>query len=391
MDCSPQSLKSLLSALGLSQKRPTPKRFEFSSPDPLGSSLCKSLADVEESDGEPKTDVTPLTATDTDLYKMSSTCTQVTEQAQKLKSLNEHLEALNRIASATQTLVARRVTMLAIASLSTRSTQTFVSGLKALDLIDIKLLVRLLRLVHAGRIDGTPGSTFTLSLPSSLLPLQGLKCLGNAISTVITENGTSAGSQLMQACSRDLLAAAVGGAELLQPRSSRRRRHRRERADSLPSDVTVLSNPNFTVSRSLAQTLAESTGKIVDSNSSAAVLQMIDALAACLFSSRLEAEHRFWALEQILKVFAITFDNERREKLEGMHQDGEQIGKREGEGVQERGREGGREGEGKRGRERKRERERERELLCNQCLPGLIVPSHLEHLTGHKGQVNKPC
>lgn len=315
LDCSPQSLKSLLSALGLSQKRPTPKRFEFSSSDPLGSNLCKTLTDLDESSGDHKSDSTPLTP-ETDFYKMSATCNQVVEQAQKLRSLNEHIEAINRVASATQTLVARRVTMLVIASLSTQSTQAIISGLQALDLIDVKLLVRLLRLVHASRIDGTPGSTFTLSLPSSLLPLQGLKCLGSAISTVITENGNLAGSQLMQACSRDLLAAAVGGAEMLQPRPSRRRRQRRERADkpeSIPSDVSVLSNPNFSVSQSLVQTLAESTGKIVDSRSSAAVLQMIDALAACLFSSKLQAEHRFWALEQILKVFATTIDNETNE------------------------------------------------------------------------------
>lgn len=318
MDSSPQSLVSLISALGLSQKRPTPKRFEFTSGDPLGSQLCKSLPESDESTGEHKSDTTPVT-TETELYQMSTTCNQVAEQTQKLKSLNEHLEALDRIASATQMLVARRITMLVIASLSTQSTQAFVSGLQTLGLVDIKLLVRLLRLVHAGRIDGTPGATFTLSLPSSLLPLQGLKCLSSAISTVITENGTSAGSQLMQACSRDLLAAAVGGAELLHPKPSRRRRRQgRERADSVPSDVSILSNPNFSVSRSLVQTLAESTGKIVDSNSSAAVLQMIDALAACLFSSKLEAEHRFWALEQILKVFAITNDHERTAvKMEG--------------------------------------------------------------------------
>ena len=313
LDCSPQSLKSLLSALGLSQKRPTPKRFEFTSPDPLGSSLCKSLGDLDETEGDHKADTAPLT-TEIDFYKMSSTCSHIVEQAQKLRFLTEHLDALDRIASATQTLVARRVTMLAIASLSTQSTQAFIPGLQALDLIDIKLLVRLLRLVHAGRIDGTPGSSFTLSLPSSLLPLHGLKCLGSAISTVIIENGSSAGSQLMQACSRDLLAAAVGGAELLHPRPSRRRRQRRDRTDkseAIPSDVSVLSNPNFTVSQSLVQTLAESTGKIVDRESSAAVLQMIDALAACLFSSKLEPQHRFWALEQILKVFATTVSDER--------------------------------------------------------------------------------
>ena len=34
------------------------------------------------------------------------------------------------------------------------------------------------------------------------------------------------------------------------------------------------------------------------------VLNMTDALSACLFSSKLEPEHRFWALEQLLKMFS---------------------------------------------------------------------------------------
>ena len=236
------------------------------------------------------------------VVKIGSTCEDIVQQVQKLRSLEENVCAINRILSATQTLVARQVTMLVIASLSTYGTQSFIANLRALNLVNVKSLVRLLRLVHAGRIDSTPGKTFSLKTQSSLLPIKGLDCLGSAITTVVTDS-LNAGSQLMQACSRDLLAAAVGGADLLQ-KSTRRRRERGER-EKESSDVTILSNPSFSVSQSLVQTMAEAAGKAVFTDNSG-VLQMTDALAACLFSCKLEPEHRFWALEQLLKVFSTT-------------------------------------------------------------------------------------
>jgi len=339
MDTSPQSLKSLLSALGLSQKRPTPRRFEFSGTDPLGEHVCKGEhGSVEgESGGGEGEDVggDDDTSGGAGIIKMSHVCDELIQQVQKLRSLGENIIAINRITAATQTLVARHVTMLVISSLSTQGKHNFISGLRALDLVDVKSLVRLLRLVHAGRIDGTPGKVFGVKTPSSLLPIKGLDCLGSAITTVVTESH-SAGSQLMQACSRDLLAAAVGGAELLQKTTRRRRPHRRgrdrdiERVQQLDrkekSDLTTLSNPNFSVSQSLVQTMAEVTGKALLSNGSGLVdgggdgmLQMTDALAACLFSSKLEPGYRFWALEQLLKMFSTTC----KEQLARMNPEGD--------------------------------------------------------------------
>lgn len=200
-----------------------------------------------------------------DVLRLSQTCEQMVQQVQKLRSLKEHLAAVSRITSATQTLVARHITMLVIASLSTQSARSFISGLRTLELVDVKSLVRLLRLVHAGRIDGTPGKSFRLKTPSSLLPIKGLECLSSAVTTVVSESAI-AGDQLMQACSRDLLAAAVGGAELLQKNTrrggGRRHRERVEREKGEKSDVSVLSNPSFSVSQSLVQTMAEATGKV---------------------------------------------------------------------------------------------------------------------------------
>ena len=35
---------------------------------------------------------------------------------------------------------------------------------------------------------------------------------------------------------------------------------------------------------------------------------LVDALAACLFSSKLESVYRYWALKQLLKVFSQVCD-----------------------------------------------------------------------------------
>ena len=206
--------------------------------------------------------------------------------------------------------------MLVIASLSTDNTLNFADHLRSLDLSNILSLVRLLRLVHAGRIDGTPGRLFGVRTPSSLLPIKGLDCLSSALTSVVTDS-LQAGSQLMQACSRDLLAAAVGGAQLLQRPRRRRRRHRNHGEDLIDpnekSDLAVLSNPSFAVTQSLVQTMAEAAGKAVFADDTG-VLLMTDALAACLFSSKLESQYRFWALEQLLKVFASSSQRENTAK-----------------------------------------------------------------------------
>ena len=67
------------------------------------------------------------------------------------------------------------------------------------------------------------------------------------------------------------------------------------------------------------------------------VLNMTDALSACLFSSKLEPEHRFWALEQLLKMFS----SGRKEPA----------------------------------------------AAARRRPDSLVSPSQLEHLTSHKGQV----
>ncbi len=304
MDSSPQSIKSLLSALGLSKVHPTPKLFNFQGSDPMGTHLCKTSTE-DDTSGTNDTNSTTGIAEDSNTLTLSKTCENVAEQINKLKNLDEHLLALHRVSAAAQTLVARRIIMLVIASLSTQGTTTLITSLQSVNLDGVQSLVRLLRLVDAGRIDGSPGDSFSVVTPSSLLPLRGLDFLSNAITTVVTQSHSS-GKQLMSSCSRDLLAAAVGGAELFEQAGQRRRRLRRQASSDQEavSDISILANPNFSVTRNLVQTLAVSTDQISQSANNSGMLQIIDALAACLFSSKLKPEHRFWALEQLLKVFS---------------------------------------------------------------------------------------
>ena len=156
---------------------------------------------------------------------------------------------------------------------------------------------------------------------------------------------------LTQSCSKDLLAAAVRGAK---------KDHTHPPVSTISgdtSDISVLKVPSFTVTRSLIQTLANSVGDIYNnrcvcvcmcvcvcqtvnvcvlmylhvwtslksslkhtcimcqscdipllSRSNHDVALMVDALAACLFSSKLELSYRHWALKQLLKVFSSACD-----------------------------------------------------------------------------------
>ena len=327
LEGSQEALHSLLSALGLSQNNPTPRLHKFTEPDPMGEVWCRRGHEYAEFFGATPdgtlVGVGDEQLVDESILRISPQCEELVSQAIKLQGIDETLSSLARLTSAVQTLVARKITMLLLASLSTDPTLDSFEHLHSLGLVNVLSLVRLLRLVHAGRIDGTPGQSFGVRTPSSLLPIKGLECISSALTAVVA-NSLEAGSQLMQACSRDLLTAAVGGAKLLQ-KPHRRRRRRRNHGNSEfedepidpneKSDLSVLANPNFSVTQSLVQTMAEAAGKAVFADDTGVML-MTDALAACLFSPKLESNYRFWALEQLLRVFATSSRKEGTSKLQ---------------------------------------------------------------------------
>jgi hypothetical protein len=303
VDDSISFLDTLLSALGISQPRPTSQMFEITKSDPMGGESVK----VDEK-GYSKN---KQGGASVENFKMSSTCEELMCQVQKLKSTDEHLLALNRVTVGAQVLVARRVMLMLIASLSTERCGSLAATLKMLGLLEVKPLVRLLRLVDSGRIDGTPGNLFMVTVPFHLYPTPALQCLSDALSSVVaTSDDASAGLRLIQSCCRDLFTAAVGGAELVQESGKKWRRrlgahvhfHKYEN-----SDLSVIGDPNFEVSQILMKILTKSAAKLVDEDSLVVgVVFMMDALSACLFSEKLKPDHRLWTLQELVRIFSVT-------------------------------------------------------------------------------------
>lgn len=334
VDDSPYFLKPLLSALGVSRRKPTLQNYQLADEDPMGESLFKQDKDdpLKEEEGVEGGGVADRGAPSSDCHKISRSCDEVMSQVQRLRTVEERACALWRLTTGVQVLVARHVALMLVAHMSVQTSKTAVATLRNLELLDIQSLVRLLRLVGARRISNVSGGSFAVSLPSSLHPLQALQCLSSAISSVVTDEGPAprgipAGLQLMQSCSRDLLTAAVGGADLIQQvgRKWQARRRLADRDREEKSDVSVLANPNFKVSQRLVGILAKSAGRLLGSQLIGGVVQMMDALTACLFSIKLEARHRFWAMQQLVKVFGATGAGEvmRREQLAGQEINGE--------------------------------------------------------------------
>ena len=298
-----------LSALDQLQKHPIPECLKFPSLDPLGeghaqwTSVGGCAGDSKEDGSNGGQASLPL-------------CSGLVAQAQALCYPDECLVALHRVTSAQQTLLARRVIMLVLCALSTYPHDEFLANLGMLKVDNPSFLIGLLRLVHAGRIDSTPGGQFSIKLRSSLLPVVGVDCLCAAIKTisasVSTDNHSSpqatAGLQssgshrFVQACCRDLVAAAVGGAEALMT-EGRCGRSLRKMAEV--TDASVLSCPNFSVSQSLVQGMVDATAASMWTGS-VEVLCLADALAACILSSKLQREHRLWALKLVLRLLSIA-------------------------------------------------------------------------------------
>ena len=193
VDDSPYFLKPLLSALGVSRKKPSPQKYQFATDDTMGESLFRQDQD-DPLKGEEEAPVTAegggVVDHDTpppDCCKISSLCDEVMSQVQRLRTVEERVCALWRLTTGVQVLVARHVALMLVAHMSVQTSRTAVATLRNLELLDVQSLVRLLRLVGAGRVSNTPGGSFAVTLPSSLHPLRALQCLSNAISSVVTD------------------------------------------------------------------------------------------------------------------------------------------------------------------------------------------------------------
>ncbi|XP_053543730.1 probable E3 ubiquitin-protein ligase HERC1 isoform X7 [Ictalurus punctatus] len=301
----------LLRPLGLSQKKPIPEPIPFTEPDPLGA--LSTAHTHAQGRGVTSTELKPAVA----LLSLG-------EQAVSLTEAQQRLEALRRVTSTAQVLLGYSMVLTALsqtASITSVCSQS--SGLEALGLADIRILVRLMCLAASGRVQvdqqdrvrvsGSAGSSSAF-----------LSFLSSAIGSLVSHSPT-AYRELVDICTQDLMAAATGvnlGA-ICDPQQKGRL--------GVGHDSRELAFPNFLVTQSLVSLLTEKrvryrySAERSESNeakesgspltpgpclSQATVrvgsLELANALAACALSARLNSGHRQWAAQQLVQALAAS-------------------------------------------------------------------------------------
>uniref|UniRef100_A0A8C1RPW7 E3 ubiquitin-protein ligase HERC1 n=1 Tax=Cyprinus carpio TaxID=7962 RepID=A0A8C1RPW7_CYPCA len=222
----------LLRPLGLSEKKPVPDPIPFTEHDPLGALISGSL-------------------------KSSSVPLSLGEQAASLRESQERLLALRRVTSTAQILLAYSMVMRALSQTSTSSSVcNQSSGLEALGLADIRILVRLMCLAAGGRVHTTVhqqgvGRGFVSDRTGSAF----LSFLSSAIGSLVSHS-PAAYRELVDICTQDLMAAATGMniSAITDPQQRVRHSFALKGASQEPRELTP---PTFLVTQSLVSLLTE--------------------------------------------------------------------------------------------------------------------------------------
>ncbi|KAJ8338960.1 hypothetical protein SKAU_G00357460 [Synaphobranchus kaupii] len=305
----------LLRPLGLSEKKLVPDPILFTEHDPLGALVANSVNSDKatiikgEAGVEQKAPAVPLT---------------LGEQAAALRDPHDRLLALKRVTTTTQILLAYSMVMKALSQTSSStSVCSQSSGLEALGLANIRILVRLMCLAASGRVHTTMdhlacGQGSAAERTSSAF----LSFLSSAIGSLVSNSPTYY-RELVDICTQDLMAAATGMSDA----------HQRGRL-SAPGKASRdeprhLTPPTFLVTQSLVSLLtekgiryrysqdrAESDSKDNSSPGTAGPppqvgarvgpLELANALAACCLSARLSSGHRQWAAQQLVQALAVS-------------------------------------------------------------------------------------
>ncbi|KAG8223097.1 hypothetical protein J437_LFUL002045 [Ladona fulva] len=301
--------------LGLSERKPIPEPIPFKESDPLGASTIPTVTVESKSNASARSN-SLATAKQKSLG----------EQASLLHSSQDRITALQRTSSAAKILVARSVTMTVLSLLSSSgSSCNIADGLRAMGLSDIRKVVHLMSLVATGRVEldgqsGTPAALGALSVrgrtksgsvasPTSVT-LGGLSHLANNLpppaatalshlSTAIAalaQTDPSASLLVVQMCTKELVAAAMG---LMNP-------------PAVCKKTSPDSTSGFAVTQALVSLLASHCGNSLtglkkgkeDKKHAGSSLELADALAACVLSSRLNPNYREWASQQLVKCLS---------------------------------------------------------------------------------------
>ncbi|XP_068430797.1 probable E3 ubiquitin-protein ligase HERC1 isoform X3 [Clinocottus analis] len=317
----------LLRPLGLTENKLVPDPIAFTEPDPLGALVYSSA------------DPTRAAASKGSAFVEQKTSLSLGQQAVSLRDSHDRLKALRRVTSTAQILLAYSMVMRALSqTASSASVCSHPHGLESLGLADIRILVRLMTLAAGGRahacVDGQSSAKGPASERNSSTCLSFLTA---AIGSVVSHSPT-AYRQLVEICTRDLMAAATGvnvGAIgdpqqrscLNSGQTSQGARQQRDRDEQTP--------PTFLVTQNLVSLLTEKgvhghgpdkpeheandTGNHAASSSSlppsplphpmsarVGPLELANALAACVLSARLTSTHRQWAAKQLVQALAAT-------------------------------------------------------------------------------------
>ncbi|XP_066566869.1 probable E3 ubiquitin-protein ligase HERC1 isoform X2 [Amia ocellicauda] len=303
--------------LGLGEKKLIPDPIPFTEHDPLGALVTSSISNEQ-----------------TMLYKGgcnaeekgASAQLSLGEQAASLRDPKERLLALKRITTATQILLAHGIVIKALSQISaSASLYSQSSGLEALGLADIRILVRLMCLAAAGRVHT---AIECLGPAGERMGSAFLTFLSSAIGCLVSNSPTSY-RELVNICTQDLIAAATGiniGA-ISDPQQRYRFSSTLKGTARDPKDTTP---PTFLVTQSLVSLLTEKGIRYrqsperadlepKDSGSPPALgthlppsavrvgpLELANVLAACCLSARLTNKHRQWAAQQLVQALAVS-------------------------------------------------------------------------------------
>ncbi|XP_035383560.1 probable E3 ubiquitin-protein ligase HERC1 isoform X3 [Electrophorus electricus] len=309
----------LLRPLGLSEKKLIPDPILFSEPDPLGALIT----------GDKQLQYKGVGVVSTELKAPACVLT-LGEQAASLREPQDRLVALRRVTTTAQVLLAYSIVLRALSQTSTSSVCNHSSGLEALGLGDIRILVRLMCLAAGGRVHmGVDQQPIGRGSASDHSGSAFLSFLSSAIGSLVSHSPT-AYRELVDICTQDLMAAATGTSLGAIADPQQRVRLGGNLKGSL-RDTRELTPPNFLVTQSLVSLLTEKgvryrysaeRSEVTDAKEAGSPLtpgpvlpqpavrvgplELANALAACALSARLLSRHRQWAARQVVQALATS-------------------------------------------------------------------------------------
>ena len=276
-------VERLLAALKLTRKNPTLNVIHFfSTMNQLGSF---------NADDDDETVAAPAEGEE---YRVTANGEALLSEAVALKSAEENLFVLSQLNISAQLVVARRILVSVMSFLENKSYEL----LSSLNLTDIQNYIRLLQLSAAGRFGNPSNNAASSNVKLSTTGNISFICKG--ISKIVSKSEESA-QKLVEACSRDLFILAVGGVLVLEKLKALKASDVAGRR----SELSVLCNPPFSVTRYLVEIAVKSFEHFAAVSHSCFPV-LADALASCMYSSKLQRTEQAWATEQLLALFAFV-------------------------------------------------------------------------------------